>query len=113
MGWMEDISKVRDVLERHKDKNFVQRVLEPERFPVVPLEGGDVATHKMAWATSTDQSGKKVYRVFPTILFEDGQLIDYGDDAYERAVEIGEYIDFAKAKDADWFSKHYKDVWSR
>jgi hypothetical protein len=108
---MSDIKKVRSVLENNRDKNFVQRILEPERFPVMNLPDGRIATHMMAYSETHDENGKKRYRVYPTILFEDGQLTDYGDDAFERATDSGEYIDFDEAKDADWFSKNYKKVW--
>ena len=36
-------------LMQNSDKNFVQRILNPDVFPVMDLGDGNVATHKMAY----------------------------------------------------------------
>lgn len=109
VGWMED------ALIRNRDKVFVDRILNPGQYPTMKEDGYDV-THKMAYSSFTGSDGKRMYRVYPTVLFEDGQLTDYskdGDTAFERASATGEYIDFESAKKASEFSKNYKKMWGK
>jgi hypothetical protein len=38
-------------------------------------------------------------------------LKDFGKDAMMKAVNDGEYIEFASPGEAEWFSKNYKKMW--
>lgn len=105
----DDVSKIMAILERNKDKSFVQRILTyggPGRSPTLEHEGGH-ATHRMAWGESDGQ-----YVVYPTVLMRgDGKLQDYGDKAWEQVVKSGNFITFPSAREAEWFSQNYKAVW--
>ena len=105
-----ELRRVKAILDQHKDKNFVDRVLNRDKYPFIDLGEGNRATHLMAW---TEADG--AYRVFPTILFDQktGKLVkrDNMRDAYDNAVRMGEYIDFNSPDEADWFSQRYKSVW--
>ena len=103
-----DKKRLLDILFNNQGKNFVQRILRPEDFPVMDLGGGTSATHMMAWG----QHGNK-FVVFPSIQMEGSQLKDFGKSAFDRAIKAGEFIEFDNPAEADWFSKNYKSVWDR
>jgi hypothetical protein len=99
------------ILKENEKKNFVQRIIEPGKYPKMLLENGYVATHLMAWA----QSGDK-YVVYPTVQYDSKKkkLKRYqGKEAYQRAMRSGEYIEFDDPEEADWFSREYKQVWMK
>jgi hypothetical protein len=91
----------------NKSKEFIQRILNPEKYPRLDLGGGQYASHKMAWA---EVEGK--YTVFPTVQLDDGKLREFPwKKALKRAIESGNYINFDTPEMADWFSKRYKLAW--
>ena len=104
---MDDVEKILKILEGHSGKSFVQRILDPDQYPKLDLGDGKSATHLMSWGES---DGK--YLVFPTVLYDNGRLQQYKpDDAFSTAISSGNYIEFDRKEDADWFSKNYKKVW--
>lgn len=95
------------ILKANAGKSFVQRILRPDEFPTLDLGNGQHATHRMAWG----ESGGK-YVVFPTVMMAPGgQLYDYGNDAWKHASQSGNFIEFDKPEDAEWFSTRYKGAW--
>ena len=56
-----DTSKIMDILNNNKNKNFVQRIMSPKEWPTLDLGRGDYATHKMAYSTNDDGSTSMVY----------------------------------------------------
>src|SRR6202453_2835873 len=94
---LHDSKFVDDILDKNKDKNFVQRYLNPSTSPVIKNDDGSVSTHRMA---SSDNLA------YPTIVQQpDGSLKQLGDkEAYQYAIKSGEYIKFKNDKDADWFA---------
>lgn len=111
-GLGKEKAKINSVLEQYKDKNFVQRIITPEKFPILNLDDGDYATHKMAW--SDDGAGD--FYVYPTIVYDEKSkgLIQLDDrEAEEYAKKTDQLIHFKSAEEADWFSQHYKDVWNK
>jgi hypothetical protein len=105
------ISLIEGILSKNKDKNFVKRILNPTAYPKIELPNGYSATHLMAWAESGDK-----FVVYPTIQFDEktNELIQYsGKDAYLRAMQSGDFIEFDTPEEADWFSKEYKRVWAK
>ena len=105
----EEMKKIQDILNQNKDKSFIQRILTPELYPKLDLGNGQYATHKMAWGES---DGK--YMVFPTIIHQNGKLVDYGmNKAFEFAKQTGQYISFDSSEKADWFSQSYKKIWNK
>ena len=106
---MSDIKKIQEVLDANKDRNFVQRILEPKKYPYMLLPSGEKATHLMSWA---EADGK--YYVYPNIHFDGRKLTDYGPkQGFDRAMETGEFIEFKSPQEADWFSQNYKKVWDK
>lgn len=99
------------ILEAHKSKNFVQRILNPSAYPELPLGDGRVGTHLMSWGTD-DTAGAYAY---PQIMYDPKtkQLTNHGDAAWDIAKQRGEMIPFDRAEEADWFSKNYKKVWPK
>jgi hypothetical protein len=99
--------EINSILNRHKGKNFVKRILDPGRFPFLKLPSGDVASHRMAWG---EVDGKFV--VFPTIVQEADTLREMEPKvALEHALNTKEFISFSDPKTADLFSRQYKKVW--
>ena len=95
------------ILESNAKKNFVQRIINPKAYPTMPLEGGQVGTHLMAWA---ENDGK--YIVYPTIQWDGKQLVNWGPDrGFNEAMKQGEFIEFGTPQEADWFSRSYKRAW--
>ena len=94
------------ILENNADKDFVQRILKPQESPSLPLEGGKIGTHKMAWEQHGDG-----WIAYPTIMRDGKGLKDFGKDAMMKAVNEGEYIGFKTPGEAEWFSKNYKSIW--
>ncbi len=60
---------IRAIFEANKDKNFVQRALNPTKS--LDLGNGDFATHQMSY--STFNNGKA--RMYPEVVEKDGKLV--------------------------------------
>jgi len=92
----------------NKDKNFIQRIMYPQYFPVLENEDGSVSTHSMAWG---EVDGKQV--VFPTVIqTEDGGLQRLEDEsALDHALRTGEFLEFDTPEEAGWVSENYKLLW--
>lgn len=105
-----ELRRVKAILAQNAGKNFVDRIVNRDKYPSIDNGDGTHSTHLMAW---TEADG--AYRVFPTILFDKktGKLIkrDNMRAAYDNAVRMGEYIDFNSPDEAEWFSQRYKSVW--
>lgn len=96
-------------LREYKSLNFVDRIINKDKYPILDLGNGNYATHKMGY--STNDEGAVVY---PNVIYskEENKLIELPpDEAYKHAIETGEYIPFESENDADWFSRNYKKVW--
>lgn len=104
---MDELVKIRQILESNKSKTFVNRILNPEIYPRLNLGRGGFATHGMSWMKVGDK-----YHVFPTILWDGKNLTKYDpNEAYNYVKETGNYIEFDSPEEADWFSKRYKAIW--
>ena len=103
--------KIMQILKKNKDKPFVNRILNPNINPRLDMGQNSHATHLMSWADAGDK-----YRVFPRVqkVGQDGmQLKEYTSwqNAYKRATERKNYIDFDTSQEADAFTKTYKSAW--
>jgi hypothetical protein len=108
-----DQAKIKAILDANQKLNFVQRIINPDKYPTLPLpdEGpGAYGTHKMSYAT-----GEKGAMVYPEIIQDStGQLKRLGrQEAMDYAKKSGEFIQFNNPQDADWFGKNYKKVWEK
>jgi len=98
-----------EILTTNKGKNFIDRIINKDKYPVLDLGSGKTATHLMSWGTA---DGKPV--VFPTIFYENGKLKQYNPkEALKLAIDRGEFIEFKSNQEADWFSKNYKMFWDK
>lgn len=90
---------VNSVLEQHKNLNFVDRYLNPDKYPVIENKDGTHSTHLMA---SSDNF------VYPTIIQgEGGKLKKLSPQAaYKHAIETGEYIKMPDEKSARWMAEN-------
>lgn len=98
-------------MNKNKDKNFVQRILSPDKYPTLPLSNGKQATHLMSWGESDGQ-----YFVFPTVIQDPStkKLIHLEDEeAFNYAMKNKEYLQFKDALSAAMISKNYKKLWNK
>ena len=105
------VAEAQAILDANVDKDFVQRVNEiaggSKTFPRIDNPDGSISTHLMSWG-----EGDGNYYVYPNIHRDDeGNLKDYGKDAFRQAMKTGEFIQFDTAEEADWFSQNYKVGW--
>lgn len=101
-----DEAQLRKLLQANAQIPFVQRILNPNDSPTLDLGQGVHATHLMATA---EVDGK--YIAFPTVQMDGEVLKDFGDQALDRALESGDFMEFKTPAQADWFSKNYKNYW--
>jgi len=105
---------VLNTLGQNSDKNFVQRIIQPDSFPKLFDNPGGIlgapSTHSMTWGT--DEQGNAF--VYPTVVQEGDKLRRLNaDEAWKHAVDNNERIPFQQDHEqADWFSKNYKQVWN-
>lgn len=104
-----DIERANNILNQYKQFNFVDRVLNREKYPFIDYGDGNYATHKMAWG-----EGNGKYYVYPTIVYNKNKnaLTELEPKmAAQYARTSGEFIPFDTPEEAEWFSKNYKSVW--
>lgn len=102
-----DLEYITNILTANKDKNFIDRVLNKDKYPVLQLDKNTIATHKMMWGES---DGK--YIVYPTIFLEGDKLKQYEPkEAFWKAQDTNNFIEFDNPIEADFFSRNYKAVW--
>jgi hypothetical protein len=104
-----DYETLKNVLNENQGKNFVRRILNPEAYPVMDLGKGEIATHQMEYS----EAGPNKFIVYPRIAYENKELKNYGDDAFDRALKSKDYISFDNEADAEYFSKNYKEYWDK
>ena len=100
---LQDVSK--NLLAKNSHLNFIQRAIDPDKYPVIKNDDGSFSTHLMAWGEGP--KGKPI--VFPTIVQQkDGTLkkFDNMDDAYNHAVKNNEYVETPNDETAAYFSEH-------
>lgn len=111
----QDDEATQRILNRNRDKNFVRRILNPEKYPKVTsdprLPKGSFATHQMSW-TTIGPKDKPNNIVYPNIQYDaQSKQLNWPNprEAAKRAVETGEYISFGSdAAKAAQFSEKYK-----
>ena len=113
--WVKDFEKVTKTLMPHYDKNFVNRIFEPQKYGSIKNEDGSISSHRMRW-DHLNIGGEEVPAMYPTIFWKDGEFIDLSgeddlDAAKQYAIENNEYIPFKSEKEADWTERHYKMIW--
>jgi len=105
---------INQVLQDNSHLNFVQRILTPEKYPVMDrpdLGPGSYSTHLMSWSTAGDKN-----IVYPEIIQDpktNKLKMLTPDEAVNHAIKTGEYLNFKTPKEADEFSKNYKQIWDK
>jgi len=121
-----DYDRVAAIVEQHKDKEFVRRILTPHTSPHITseqddrLKQGDVASHQMSWGQNAPGDQATEFYVYPEVVNDKGKLHwfkenePYGEyeNAAQYAEKTGERITFDKKEDAEWFSTNYKRLWN-
>lgn len=94
----------RVITERNKDKNFVQRALNPSDYPVIVNEDGSETTHLMQY--STDDNGNAY--VSPTVIQNQLGLLSKlnEDEAVQYGAKSGEEIMIPNIDLADYYTKN-------
>ena len=101
--------EVKTILRNNDHLDFVKRILEPDKYPVVQNQDGSHSTHLMAWS-GPDENGLSY--VYPTIVHNNGKMTQLPPDlALQVAKANNELITFNDPKMAAWFSEHYKLGW--
>lgn len=99
-----DKVKLLELLLEHRNKDFINRIINVNDFPTLENRDGTISTHSMAYG---EADGK--FYVYPTVVYEDGKMQRLGPDtAWNRAVMSGDYLEFDNEQDAADFSKEYK-----
>ena len=72
------------------EPEFIDRINNPQNYPVIQNPDGSVSTHRMA--AESDSQGN--FYVFPTIQMEDGRLVEYEDNrqAMDAAFRSGNIL---------------------
>ena len=107
-------------LVKNKEKNFVQRILNPKLNKGKEASWEDKKTGESGTMTHfmtsmdnkvipmvVDMGGEKFHK-FEDDLFDAKDWKSAGDKAYEYAMETGEFIETDSPQEADWLSKNYK-----
>lgn len=102
-----DRDRAARILVRHRNLNFVQRLLQAAGKPSYELPNGGGASHYM---TSSDNIA------YPTIVQLPTGELKYlpGREAYDYARKTGEFIPFKSPEEADWFASNgYKNFYDK
>ena len=90
--------------------NFEQRVLYPNKYPVIQNNDGTFSTHKMSWTIVGDK-----FIAFPMIVqLPSGDLSEFTDPgkAINYALQNKEFREFTSAEDAEEYANGgYKKFW--
>lgn len=104
-------SWVDSIVNQHRNLNFVDRIARPQIYPTFPVDDRTIATHQMSWSTTGKEQTPIVY---PHVIFdpETRKLKQLKpDEAYEYAIQSGEFIPFSTSQAAETFSREYKRHW--
>lgn len=102
-------SFIKGKLDENKDKNFVDRIINKDKYPVIKNKDGSHSTHLMTYSEVDD----KVI-AYPEIVMVKGKLKKLPPSkALEYALDKNEYISFDTTEDAEIFTKNYKNVWEK
>jgi len=110
-------SHLQKLLLRNQDKNFVRRILTPDKYPIlsrpdIAEQPGSYSTHLMAFS---ELPGGGVF-VYPEIVHNEqtNKLTRLpSKDAARMALQTGEYLTFDTPAQAEWFVKNYKKAMPR
>ena len=107
------LSVVTSVLEDNKNKNFVDRILNPEKYKPYPVGEDKLPySHRMVTFGALDDSTPGM--VLPMVVWDPEKgyhKFENPQEALEYAVEKGEYIRFRNHTEATKFENSWKQYW--
>ena len=108
---MADYSQYADlikILQANSDKDFVKRIRDRYIYPVLDNGDGSISTHSMA-----DASMDGRHFAYPTVVSNNMSGLERlgWEEALQRAMIGGNYIEFPTQQDANMFARNYKKVW--
>tara|TARA_R110002153_G_scaffold179787_2_gene333204 strand:- start:4384 stop:4746 length:363 start_codon:yes stop_codon:yes gene_type:complete len=85
-------------MPKKEEPEFLDRILNPEKYPYVKNKDGSVSTHRMA--AETDENGN--WYVFPTIQFNGEKLTRFktNQEAMKNAMLTGNFLPMASKEEA-------------
>ena len=85
-------------MAKESKPEFLDRILNPEKYPYIKNKDGSVSTHRMA--AETDENGN--WYVFPTIQFNGKKLTRFktNQKAMKNAMLTGNFLPMASKKEA-------------
>jgi len=89
---------------KKKQPEFLDRIKNPEKYPVIENKDGSISTHRMA--AEVDEGGN--WYVFPTIVMLDsGELYQFDDpdQAREYNFKTGNFLQMDSKKEALTYAK--------
>lgn len=89
----DEYQRTQKLLETHKDIPFIQRMLNPDAYPVKELEGGDRASHWMS--SSRDDQGEFAW---PNLRYNP-ETNKLEKQSVQEAVESGNILRFGSSED--------------
>ena len=98
------------IIDPNTSLNFEQRVLYPNKYPVIQNNDGTFSTYKMAWTTV----GDKFIAFLMIVQLPSGNLSEFTDPgkAINYALQNKEFREFTSAKDAEEYANGgYKKFW--
>jgi hypothetical protein len=99
-----DKIKLLELLLKNKNKDFINRIINVNDFPVLENRDGTKSTHSMSLS---EVDGK--FFVYPSVVYQDGKMQRLGPDtAFNRAISSGDMLEFDDLDEATGFSKDYK-----
>lgn len=110
------------LLNRNQNMNFVDRILNRNKYPSIPVVNPDgtrgAMTHKMAYS-DVEMDGQKKFIAYPEVIYDTKEkklnYLDskmYGGQARDYALKNKEYLSFDTEEEAAWFADNgYKLAW--
>lgn len=111
----DEVMRIINILNQNKDKNFIQRIMRPDLYPLLDEYAGP-GTHGTHLMSSAQVGDKNI--VYPNIVQPRGawnlKMFDpKSREAIDYALKNNEYAEFETPEEAEWFGKNYKRVWGR
>ncbi len=106
---------IEQVLDSFSKVPFVNRINNPTEYPVIHNKDNSISTHLLTWGQIDTPDNQTKYVVFPTIIYDkesDSLKKLNPDDAFRYNMQNKNYIMFDNPEEADYFTKHYKDIWN-
>jgi len=88
---------------KKKEPEFIDRILNPKKYPFITNKDGSISTHEMA--AEVDENGN--WFVFPTIQYDGKTLrrFESNEKAMEHAFKTNNFLPMSSKKEAIDYAK--------